>query len=319
MPVRVYRSTDPEAPVLSGTVGSLINVLRACLVDGYGTQAPAGWSMPYTDGLTPPQRAHFRQAPRAGWEAYDIEILDDGNAGFEANRADYAAFWGWSGATGLGQGTLAFPVRTSNGVFVRKSATADATPRDWLVVASERAFHFVLYHATGSDWAAAYLGFFGDLLTVGQNDNTAVIAAGSMDPSYHGGLVVQWAGGVVLSAPATFQGAPGPVQLSMVYPPGTIDTVVGNGPFVYPNGPDGAGYIDRVMLTESGHLRGFLPGFWVPLHNWKSASNVTNGTILSGSGPLAGREFIVVKWGDGRTGAGTVAFALEMSDTWYTF
>jgi len=319
MPVRVYRSTDPEAPVLSGTVGSLINVLRACLVDGYGTQAPAGWSMPYTDGLTPPQRAHFRQAPRAGWEAYDIEILDNGNTGFGADRAGYAAFWGWVGATGLGQGTIAFPVRTSNGIFVRKSATSDTTPRAWFVVASERAFHFVLYHATGPDWAAAYLGFFGDLLPVGQNDNTAVLAAGSTGPSQHGGLVRQETHAAALFAPFTFQGAPGPVPLSMLWPAGTFDVVVGNGPFAYPNGPDGAGYIDRVILTDSGHLRGFIPGFWVPLHDWKSASNVTNGTILSGSGPLAGREFMVVKWGNGNTGSGTAAFALEISDTWYTF
>ena len=318
MPVRVYKSTDPGAPVLSGTAGSLIGVLRVCLVDGYGTMAPAGWSMPYTDGLTPPKRAHFRQAPRSGWEAYDIEILDDGNTGFGANRPDYAAFWGWRGATALGQGTLAFPARSSSGMFVRKSATTNATPRDWLVVASERAFHFVLYHATGSDWAAAYHGFFGDLLQVGQNDNTAVLAAGGASSS-HAGLASQADPLVALFVPATFQGAPGPLQLGRFYPPGTVDSTVGNGPFVYPNGPDGAGYIDRVMLTESGHLRGFLPGYWVPLHNWKSAQGVANWATLSGSGPLAGREFIILKWGTGGTGAGTVAFALEVSDTWYVF
>ena len=319
MPVRVYKSTDPGAPVLDGTAGSLISVLRACLVDGYGTQAPAGWSMPYTDGLTPPQRAHFRQATRAGWEAYDIEILDNGNTGFEADRADYAAFWGWGGATGLGQGTLAFPVRTSNGVFVRKSATTDATPRAWLVVASERAFHFVLYHAAASNYLAAYHGFFGDLLTVGQNDNTAVLAAGSSDPSYPSGIAHQGTIEVALFVPSTFQGVPGPFQLGRLFPPGTLDGTVGNGPFAYPNGPDGAGYIDRVMLTESGHLRGFLPGLWVPLHNWKSATTITNWAILQGSGPLAGREFIIAKWGTGGLGINTVAFALEISDTWYTF
>lgn len=37
MTVRVYRSTDYGAPSLTGQVGSLISVLNACLVDGYGT------------------------------------------------------------------------------------------------------------------------------------------------------------------------------------------------------------------------------------------------------------------------------------------
>lgn len=39
MTVRVYRSTDPGAPSLNGLVGSLINVLDACLVNGFGALA----------------------------------------------------------------------------------------------------------------------------------------------------------------------------------------------------------------------------------------------------------------------------------------
>jgi len=38
MTVRVYRSGDFGAPTLSGTAGDLINVLDACLVNGYGSQ-----------------------------------------------------------------------------------------------------------------------------------------------------------------------------------------------------------------------------------------------------------------------------------------
>lgn len=36
MTVRVYRSTDAAAPVLTGTAGTLIALLDACLVNGYG-------------------------------------------------------------------------------------------------------------------------------------------------------------------------------------------------------------------------------------------------------------------------------------------
>ena len=36
MTVRVYRSSEFGAPVLDGLAGSLINVMDACLVNGFG-------------------------------------------------------------------------------------------------------------------------------------------------------------------------------------------------------------------------------------------------------------------------------------------
>jgi len=47
MTVTVYRSTDSGAPFLNAMQGSFINVLRKCLVDGYGAKSGAGWTMPY--------------------------------------------------------------------------------------------------------------------------------------------------------------------------------------------------------------------------------------------------------------------------------
>ena len=52
----IYRSDDPGAPVTTGDVkNGLYNVLRACLVDGYGAKPAAGWSVVYdawaTDGV----------------------------------------------------------------------------------------------------------------------------------------------------------------------------------------------------------------------------------------------------------------------------
>lgn len=38
MGIKVYRSDDASAPVLTGMAGTLINVLDACLVNGYGTR-----------------------------------------------------------------------------------------------------------------------------------------------------------------------------------------------------------------------------------------------------------------------------------------
>jgi hypothetical protein len=319
MPTRVYKSTDSGAPTLNGQVGSLIRVLRACLVDGFGSNPPLGWSMPYTDGNDPPLRAHFRQAPKTGWDQYDLEVHDNSPTTSAGNDPRYAAAWGWAGATGLAEGSIAFPVRTSNGMNTRKSASSDTTARRWMLVGTDRSFIFVAYHNAGSDWAAAEAWFFGDLVPVGPIDVWAVALLGG-DAQTYPGMANLWEGPLVVAAlPYTFQGLTGPVGFNRVWPAGmhTGDGNVGNGYFVYPNGPDGRGYIERVLVAESGHLRAVLPGFWAPLHNWKSATSITDWQTFDGAGDLAGRSFIVAKWGNGDTYFGTVAFCIETSDTWY--
>jgi hypothetical protein len=318
MPTRVYKSTDPGAPTLNGQVGSLIAVLRACLVDGFGSLPPLGWSMPYTDGNNPPLRAHFRQAPKTGWGQYDLEVKDDGSTSAGSNTS-FAEAWGWAGATGLAEGSLAFPVRTSAGMNTRKSASLDATARRWLLVGTDRSFIFVAYHNAGGAWSAAEVWFFGDLIPVGPTDVWAVALLGGRSVQTHPGMAHLSDGSVVAALPYTFQGLPGPVGVNRMWPAGvnTGDATVGNGSIIYPNGPDGRGYIDRVLLIESGHLRAVLPGFWVPLHNWKSTAFIIDWQTFDGAGDLAGRSFIVAKWGDGSTGIGTVAFCIETSDVWY--
>jgi hypothetical protein len=319
MPTRVYKSTDPGAPTLNGQAGSLIAVLRACLVDGFGSNPPLGWSMPYTDGNNPPLRAHFRQAPKTGWGQYDLEVKDDGSTSLGTNTV-YAEAWGWAGAAGLATGDLAFPARTGTGMFYRKSATADATARRWLLVGTDRSFIFVAYHATTTDFQGVGVWFFGDTIPLGPTDVWAVALLGGTSTATSPGAARLADDGTVLRVmPYTFQGSTGPVPFNRIWPGGvaTGDTAVGNGSIVYPNGPDGRGYIDRVLLTDSGHLRAVLPGFWAPLHNWKSASNIFDWQTFDGAGDLAGRSFIVAKWGSGSTGTGTVAFCIETSDTWY--
>ena len=46
----IYRSADANAPVLNGLAGSLITVLDAILVNGYGTQPSASWTKSFSSG-----------------------------------------------------------------------------------------------------------------------------------------------------------------------------------------------------------------------------------------------------------------------------
>lgn len=42
----IYSSADVGAPILNGTSGSMVELLDACLVNGYGSKSPAGWTKP---------------------------------------------------------------------------------------------------------------------------------------------------------------------------------------------------------------------------------------------------------------------------------
>jgi hypothetical protein len=323
MPTRVYKSTDAGAPTLNGQVGSLIRVLRACLVDGYGTQPPLGWSIPYTDGNNPPLRAHFRQAPKDGWSQYDLEIKDDGSTSM-GDDPKFAEAWGWSNADGLGTGYVAFPIRSGAGMIARKSATADSTSRRWLLVGTDRSFIFVAYHAYGTTANAAEAWFFGDLIPLSPIDVWAVALFGNstqqLDYPVSGIAITFDNTRTIRAIPYTFQGAPGPISFSRVWTGvDTADHTVGYGYVPYPNGPDGRGYVERVIIVESGsaHFRAVLPGFWAPFHDWKRNNTITDWMTFAGAGNLAGRSFIVAKWGDGNRTTGTVAFCIETSDTWY--
>lgn len=44
-PVTLFSSEDEGAPQLSPTAGSLKTILKACLVEGYGSKQPLGWEM----------------------------------------------------------------------------------------------------------------------------------------------------------------------------------------------------------------------------------------------------------------------------------
>lgn len=52
VPVSVYRSTDASAPILDKTAGCVANIIKACLVTGYGATAGAGWTMSHEDLAT---------------------------------------------------------------------------------------------------------------------------------------------------------------------------------------------------------------------------------------------------------------------------
>jgi hypothetical protein len=318
MPTRVYKSIDPGAPVLRGSVGSLIAVLRACLVDGYGSLAPAGWSMPYTDGQTPPQRAHFRQAPRTGWPQCDLQVDDNistADGAWETYPSTYnqyiASIAGWQEATALGEGSGRFPADGSSARVPKGHDTTTARP--WVIVSNERGL--LMWCGALDPQNNGYVFFFGDLIPHVASDALAVglLAAGA--DKFSGSLLSVGHSGINVAAGSwTGSSSAGLTRVApLLSGSGAYGT---SGVLQWPNATDGKGYMSRLMLLESNSLRAILPAFWIPLHNWLDSSGIQHLGTFTGSGNLAGRSFIIIK-STGSRPFSRYAVAFETSDTWY--
>jgi hypothetical protein len=163
--VTVYRSTDASAPTLSGTAGTLVTVLDACLVNGYGSKGAAGW----TKAFSGTNQAAYRNSAVDGTGFY--VNVNDNSAG--TGGAKEALMTGYEVMTALGTGTGQFPTAAllASGVLtLRKSTTADGTARAWTIVADDTVFY--MFTETG-DFASPTITFafmFGDIFSYRAND-----------------------------------------------------------------------------------------------------------------------------------------------------
>lgn len=48
-PVKIYRFSDKDAPILDGSPNCVSTIFKACLVTGYGDQEAAGWQLAFED------------------------------------------------------------------------------------------------------------------------------------------------------------------------------------------------------------------------------------------------------------------------------
>lgn len=155
----VYRWDDADAPVLSGSNGSLINVLQKCLVDGYGSKAAAGWTMPFVsvDGFT----AVFRGDGAVGFGRF-FKFIDDSNGSKVCGFETMSDIDNGLGRIPGGDGSTSYK-------YIYKSSKTDGSMRPWVLIADSCCFYiFTRYSATdGSYGPQDYEGrlcFVGDML-----------------------------------------------------------------------------------------------------------------------------------------------------------
>lgn len=329
MAVTFYKSTDASAPSLTGQTGSLVALLDAILVNGYGSQAAAGWTIAYTAT----NKRDYKQG--TGSNGYYLDVDDSA-----PTTAKEARMRGYETMSALATGTQAFPTsaQSSFADVCRKSNTADSTARVWYCIADATCFY--LFVDTGDFTGPAYsLGFmFGDFFSYKSGDayNTAIMgrrvenSATDSDENFP----TVWSASQILTAAATghyvdrhWTGVGGSIQFCKHTSPlaftGTGATTNVNGPtgcgaamVAYPNGPDGALELSPIWVGHNGSVRGYMKGLWAPCHNQPTG----HGDTFSGAGNMSGKSFLSlnIKSASNNNGNGSTSgqIVIETSNTW---
>jgi len=174
MAVRLYSSDDVGAPVLgTSNDGSLMNILRACLVDGYGTRTPVGWAMPFVDaGL---KKIVLKPVTSGVYLRVDDSL-----------HYQYAYVKGFETMSDIDTGTREFPRvqdMTYPNLAVSKRYSTGVDYENWYVIADDEWFYFVTVNNTSTSGIGGF--FFGKIdcadvnytypfLITGRNVNTSL-------------------------------------------------------------------------------------------------------------------------------------------------
>lgn len=301
-----YFANDAGAPVLSGTVGSLIALLTICLVDGYGAKAGAGWTKPYVGT----NLAAFR----AGGGALRYLRIDD-------TFAQYSAIRGYGAMTDVDTGTELFP--SGDPFYAYKSNISGATARNWIVLATNKYFVlFIGFSAAVGVYPEATntIITFGDITSYLPGDAANTILIGNNATSATG---PQFAGmsNALTSSIAGHSMYGDYLNLTKPIAVGkhsngsktASGTILGNNGPAFPDPITGGLLVSPIFVhenTSGGVTRGVLDGVWAPLHTLGSGPI---GALVDGTGPLVGKQFRVVSVGSGFS---TGKCLLEISDTW---
>jgi hypothetical protein len=342
MTVRVYTSTDASAPVLNESSGSLINVLDACLVNGYGSKVSSGWAKAFSNSTT---GAAYR-AP-VGNRHY-LSVDDSGGAYPRVHVVGNATDWN------VGEWVSPSDALIPGGLYLPKHNNI-AGPRTWWVVASDKFVFMWTQWSSAVDSSAGACWYFGDVKAARINDAYASILVGAafvVDSNHwpgswttspsaatcvashcaisespfvatpggwqyqHGKVWARSYSGIGPGVPATTQHDLSRFEQG-IFSNNNVYNINGGtctyGCYYYnypiagnPNPIDNSVYFSPVTASEGFYYRGTVPGVWVPMF---TSGTQYHGTKVVGNGEYAGKEFLLLQtpWG---------VVAIETSDTW---
>lgn len=296
MTVTLYQSTDASAPTIYGAVeasNNLINLLDKILVSGYGSQAAAGWTKPYTGTNT----ACFKQAGAGG----QYLAVND-------STALYARVIGYETMTTATAGTNPFPTaaQLAGGGYTHRSSTNDTTARPWVCIADSTFFCLVINgDSLGTNCQVL---MFGDVLSYRASDAYHKLICCGTTATF----TTSCAAATVSAIGAAVAGHWMPRSYTQLGTAITLGqhTDTTKATLAYPHPVDGGLYLGPLWLHENALsvVRGVIRGVWVPLHTGNRP--LAHMDTVTGTGALAGKTFLVV-WVNS-----TQSLFLETSDTW---
>lgn len=286
----IYSSTDSGAPAITGQAGSLVALLDAILVVGYGTginaRPPLGWTAPFSVGDKRVYRNSIANGT-GGWLRIDDAM------------PLYASVSAASAASDIDTLVDQYPTAAQGGPTAwPKSTAASSTARAWWAIGNESAFYLFIDSNGGGIASAQTLHFAGDILRANPADAWTFAVSEYGRSTYTGGTdsprllsaqsleVTITAASVVLNAQRAFTGVAGDVGGRLhVVGGGVIQQNYfgwqgnGSGGLAFPD-PCTGGLVYSPILVHAGFngIRGRLPGCFNPLHN----GVINDGQVLEG-------------------------------------
>lgn len=173
VPVKVYKWDDVGAPALDKTAGCMMTIFKACLVTGYGTKEPAGWTMPYEDTAAKVKVMRPEVGPRT-----DFYLRLSADTGTEMAAQVY------QNMTDVNTGDLKLQCNTG-------FKYAKSTITKWFLVASTRGFWFFCDQTgTNRDKNGAFF-YCGDTMEGIEGDRQVFLShtAGTSSSPYYANIL----------------------------------------------------------------------------------------------------------------------------------
>lgn len=307
MAVTAYSYLDASAPALTNTAGSLIGVLDACLVNGYGSKSSLGWTKEYSGTNTASYRAP------AGTRPY----LWVGDTSTTATQL--RGYMTMTTATDAGLDGFPTTTQATNGEYFYKSAAA-GTNRPWFLVGDGKRFHLFAANSLADfpsslNTTAISGMFFGDIISYLPGDSycAAIFSAvgTTATSSWYNALNSYTAiSAHYMCRDYTQTGTS--LQFCKSSSSYGTSTAIGSIGSTYPDPATGGMLMSRVVVVEptTKVVRGHIPGLWNPHHVRPGTPEDTFSGKAGTS--LAGRTFIIMP----SVGSANGNVVLETSDTW---
>ncbi|MGI2078487.1 hypothetical protein [Shewanella putrefaciens] len=169
LPVTVYRWDDAGAPQFSAsrTPSDFIDILKKCLVTGYGSKSGLGWTVAFEN--TDQNKIAFRNSTIDGSGGY-VQFWCPEGTNISTSRFSYK----------VAQGMSALDTFSKSSPIVNIKRLLDATYTHWLLIGTSVGFYFTVMANNDSTYnKGKYSCFIGDMQSNVPNDAARFIANSS--------------------------------------------------------------------------------------------------------------------------------------------